>query len=237
MNQFPSHFFKNVSPVFLSYLKKQGLSLVLFRYSVTRFPRLLKNSIFSKASISLIQLVLLCLASRYCLLTQTCVTYTYTGRRINLDIKTIMKDTGLSRRSCQRAMSVLYGLGLVSSKQKRFTNEFGEVRGLRAKRTLTGKFFKWLGVWNLMENAKKNYKKENTPFAMPKEKKPTKEEIFNSFKKGIDVFSNPSRQTAVFTINEKHIFDSLSFTYSLKLKIPLKEGQALAKKELGYSPY
>ena len=70
---------------------------------------------------------------------------------IDLDMKTIIKITGLGQRRCERAIAQLKGAGFISVKQPRLKNEEGKYIGLRAVRVITKEFFDWLGLGPMLE--------------------------------------------------------------------------------------
>ena len=65
---------------------------------------------------------------------------------VDVDMKTIVKITGLGQRRCERAISQLKQAGFITVNQPRRKNEEGKYVGLRAVRVITKEFFEWLGL-------------------------------------------------------------------------------------------
>jgi hypothetical protein len=70
---------------------------------------------------------------------------------IDLDMKTIVSESGLGQRRCERAIAALKEAGFVTVKQPRRRNEEGAYIGLRAIRLFTEKFFDWLGLLPMLK--------------------------------------------------------------------------------------
>jgi len=65
---------------------------------------------------------------------------------VDLDMKTLVKITGLGQRRCERAIGQLKEAGFITVSQPRYKNEEGKYFGLRAVRVITKEFFDWLGL-------------------------------------------------------------------------------------------
>ncbi|MDR0354154.1 MAG: hypothetical protein LBJ64_00185 [Deltaproteobacteria bacterium] len=70
---------------------------------------------------------------------------------INVDMKTIVAETGLGQRRCERPIGVLKEAGFLNVKQPRCLNAEGAYIGLRAIRVFTEKFFDWLGLLPMLK--------------------------------------------------------------------------------------
>ncbi len=70
---------------------------------------------------------------------------------IDLDMKTIVAESGLGQRRCERAIAVLKEAGFLKVAQPRHLNAEGAYVGLRAIRVLTEKFFDWLGLLPMLK--------------------------------------------------------------------------------------
>ncbi|MDR1607904.1 MAG: hypothetical protein LBT38_05795 [Deltaproteobacteria bacterium] len=66
-------------------------------------------------------------------------------------MKTIVAETGLGQRRCERAITVLKEAGFLKVQQPRYRNEEGAYFGLRAIRVFTEKFFDWLGLLPMLK--------------------------------------------------------------------------------------
>lgn len=97
------------------------------------------------------QVVLEVLLSRLDL-TSLCVGYPSPADGFtDIDMKTIVRLTGLGQRRCERAIGQLKEAGFVTVKQRRQKNEEGKYLGLRAIRVVTKDFFEWLGLGPMLE--------------------------------------------------------------------------------------
>ena len=65
---------------------------------------------------------------------------------IDIDMKTIVHDSGIGQRRCERAIALLKGAGFMRVKQPRRQNEEGAYFGCRAIRIVTEALFEALGL-------------------------------------------------------------------------------------------
>jgi len=65
---------------------------------------------------------------------------------IDIDMKTIVRDTGLGQRRCERAIRQLREAGFMAVTQPRGRSDEGQYFGCRAIRVITTAFFEWLGL-------------------------------------------------------------------------------------------
>lgn len=70
---------------------------------------------------------------------------------IDIDMRTIVRDTGLGQRRCERAIGQLKQAGFLKVEQPRRRNQDGKYFGLRAIRVFTAKFFDWLGLGSMLK--------------------------------------------------------------------------------------
>lgn len=70
---------------------------------------------------------------------------------IDIDMKTIVRESGLGRRRCERAIRQFREAGFIKVEQPRRRNEEGKYFGLRAIRIVTQKFFDWLGLGSMLK--------------------------------------------------------------------------------------
>jgi len=70
---------------------------------------------------------------------------------VDIDMKTIVSESGMGQRRCERAIAQLKGAGFISVKQPRYQNPEGKYFGLRAIRVITKEFFDWLGLGPMLE--------------------------------------------------------------------------------------
>jgi hypothetical protein len=65
---------------------------------------------------------------------------------IDVDMRTIAHDSGISQRRCERAIAVLKQAGFMKVAQPRTRNAEGAYYGCRAIRVVTATLFEWLGL-------------------------------------------------------------------------------------------
>jgi len=65
---------------------------------------------------------------------------------IDIDMKTIVRDSGLGHRRCERAIRQLKEAGFMKVTQPRGRSDEGRYFGCRAIRVITTAFFEWLGL-------------------------------------------------------------------------------------------
>ena len=70
---------------------------------------------------------------------------------IDVDMKTIVKTSGIGQRRCERAIAQLKKAGLMEVKQPRKLNAQGDYVGCRSIRIITTTFFEWLGLGPMLQ--------------------------------------------------------------------------------------
>ncbi|MCD7984936.1 MAG: hypothetical protein LUG19_11920 [Desulfovibrio sp.] len=65
---------------------------------------------------------------------------------IDIDMRTIVRDTGIGQRRCERAIALFKEAGFMKVTQPRTQNEEGGYFGCRAIRVVTETLFEWLGL-------------------------------------------------------------------------------------------
>lgn len=74
---------------------------------------------------------------------------------IDIDMKTIVLDSGIGQRRCERAIRVFKEAGLVTVKQPRRQNAEGKYFGCRAIRAISKNLFTWLGLNKILATERK----------------------------------------------------------------------------------
>jgi hypothetical protein len=70
---------------------------------------------------------------------------------VDVDMKTLVKASGMSQRRCERAIADLKDAGLMEVKQPRKLNEHGDYVGLRAIRVMRETFFDFLKLGPMLQ--------------------------------------------------------------------------------------
>lgn len=70
---------------------------------------------------------------------------------IDIDMRTIVHDSGISQRRCERAIALLKQAGFMRVQQPRAQNEEGTYFGCRAIRVVTETLFEWLGLAPMLQ--------------------------------------------------------------------------------------
>ena len=73
---------------------------------------------------------------------------------IDLDMSTIVKESGLNQRRCERAIAQLKVAGFINVRQPRVKRSPGVYAALRAIRVFTKEFFIWLGLDGILYKEK-----------------------------------------------------------------------------------
>ena len=74
---------------------------------------------------------------------------------IDMDMKTIVQESGLGQRRCERAIGLLKNAGFIKVSQPRLKNAEGKYFALRAVRSFTEEFFKWLNLTSILAAERK----------------------------------------------------------------------------------
>lgn len=70
---------------------------------------------------------------------------------IDIDMRTIVRDSGIGQRRCERAIALLKEAGFMNVQQPRAINDHGGYVGLRAIRVVTSLFFEFLGLGPMLQ--------------------------------------------------------------------------------------
>ena len=70
---------------------------------------------------------------------------------IDIDMQTIVRDSGIGQRRCERAIALLKEAGFMNVKQPRAINDQGDYVGLRAIRVVTTLFFEFLNLGPMLQ--------------------------------------------------------------------------------------
>jgi hypothetical protein len=106
----------------------------------TRSERREAYQVIIETMLSVLDLVSLCLG-----------TPTLDNGFVDVDMKTLVKASGMNQRRCERAIADLKDAGLVTVKQPRRINEYGDYVGLRAIRVIREAFFEFLQLGPMLQ--------------------------------------------------------------------------------------
>ena len=70
---------------------------------------------------------------------------------IDIDMRTIVRDSGMGQRRCERAIAMLKNAGFMKVQQPRAINDQGDYVGLRAIRVVTTAFFEFLNLGPMLQ--------------------------------------------------------------------------------------
>lgn len=70
---------------------------------------------------------------------------------IDIDMRTIARDSGIGQRRCERAIALLKEAGFMKVQQPRAINDQGDYVGLRAIRVVTTLFFEFLNLGPMLQ--------------------------------------------------------------------------------------
>lgn len=78
-------------------------------------------------------------------------TPTFDAGFIDIDMRTIVRDSGIGQRRCERAIVLLKEAGFMNVQQPRTINDQCDYVGLRAIRVVTSLFFEFLGLGSMLQ--------------------------------------------------------------------------------------
>ena len=70
---------------------------------------------------------------------------------IDIDMRTIVRNSGMGQRRCERAIALLKEAGFMKVQQPRVVNDQGDYVGLRAIRVVTTLFFEFLNLGPMLQ--------------------------------------------------------------------------------------
>lgn len=70
---------------------------------------------------------------------------------IDIDMRIIVRDSGIGQRRCERAIALLKEAGFMKVQQPRAINDHGDYVGLRAIRVVTNLFFEFLNLGPMLQ--------------------------------------------------------------------------------------
>lgn len=70
---------------------------------------------------------------------------------VDVNMKALVAESGMSQRRCERAIADLKDAGLMEVKQPRGLNEYGDYIGLRAIRVIKSQFFEYLKLGPMLQ--------------------------------------------------------------------------------------
>lgn len=92
------------------------------------------------------QIVLETILSHLDLASMCLGTPTLSSGFIDIDMQTIVQDSGIGQRRCERAIALFKKAGFMKATQPRKQNDEGQYYGCRAIRVVTESLFEWLGL-------------------------------------------------------------------------------------------
>ncbi|MDL2216894.1 hypothetical protein LJB81_04110 [Desulfovibrio sp. OttesenSCG-928-M14] len=92
---------------------------------------------------------------------------------IDIDMRTIVRDSGIGQRRCERAIALLKEAGFMKVQQPRAVNDQGDYVGLRAIRVVTTLFFEFLNLGPMLQRERARASKRLQRKAMKANRKVT----------------------------------------------------------------
>lgn len=157
---------------------------------------------------------------------------------IDIDMKTIVRDSGIGQRRCERAIALLKKAGFMRVKQPRRQNEEGAYFGCRAIRIVTEALFEALGLGPMLHRERARASERLRRKAQKMNKK-----LSDLMGRMRDMFKSPARREfrqVSAKDREEREQRTLAWNqnwgdYVLKGVEP-KEAQRLTNEALGYPP-
>ena len=148
---------------------------------------------------------------------------------VDINMKTIVAESGLGQRRCERAINQLKMAGFITVKQPRYKNPEGKYFGLRAIRVIAKEFFDWLGLGPMLEKerARASAALRRKAHSMGKTVSGFMERLKKSFKK------SASQSVKRLDISKVRAWNDLLSSH-LKAGTEIREAQRLANAKFGY---
>lgn len=116
-------------------------------------------------------LVIKALLKRMDLSTLCCGRPTLDNGFIDIDMRTIVAETGIGQRRCERAIRQFRTAGLVTVAQPRGINQHGKYFGCRAIRAISKDLFTWLGLDKILQEERRKATERLRKFALVNNKR------------------------------------------------------------------
>ena len=149
---------------------------------------------------------------------------------IDIDMKTIVRESGLGRRRCERAIRQFKEAGFIKVEQPRRRNEEGKYFGLRAIRIVTQKFFDWLGLGSMLKK-----ERDRASAALKRKARAAGKplgELMKRARKAVRTLQEPRRVTPMD--QEKVRAWNRALAELLKDGVELVDAQRMANLSFGY---
>jgi hypothetical protein len=148
---------------------------------------------------------------------------------VDIDMKTIVSESGLGQRRCERAINQLKAAGFISVKQPRYRNPEGKYLGLRAIRVIAKEFFDWLGLGPMLEKerARASAALRHKAQSVGKSVSGFMERLKKSFKKSVPELVKR------LDLSKVRAWNGL-LTAHLKMGKEIREAQRLTNAKFGY---
>lgn len=176
------------------------------------------------------QIVLEVLLSRLDLASLCLGTPTPNKGFVDLDMKAIVRESGLGQRRCERAISQLKQAGFLKVKQPRGLNQAGKYLGRRAIRFFTADFFEWLGLGSMLK------KERERASAVLKRKAKAAGKSLNDFMKRIGEIFKPitgKRKLKPLDVEKVRAWNR-SLGDLIRAGLELEEAQRLVNLKFGF---
>lgn len=151
---------------------------------------------------------------------------------IDIDMKTIVRDSGLGQRRCERAIGQLRKAGFMEVRQPRRKSEEGKYFGCRAIRIIASGLFEWLGLGPMLrreqarasEALRRKARKANRKFA----------DFIRRITSGFTF--KPERAPSGRTTEQRVIEWNQTWAVYVRTGLDSREAQRRTNESLGYPP-
>ena len=147
---------------------------------------------------------------------------------IDLDMKLIVKTSGIGQRRCERAIAQFKQAGLMEVKQPRKLNAQGGYVGCRAIRVITTTFFEWLGLGPMLQRERSRASDALRRKAIKANRKLA--DFMSRLKQGSNAFK-PIMKIS----NDEAVQWNKTWAGFIKDGLDIKEAQRRTNNALGYS--
>jgi len=151
---------------------------------------------------------------------------------IDIDMKTIVRDSGLGQRRCERAIGQLRKAGFMEVRQPRRKSEEGKYFGCRAIRVITSALFEWLGLGPMLRR-----EQARASEALRRKARKANRKFADFMRRVVSGFRfKPARASSGRTTEQRVIEWNQAWAMHARAGLDLREVQRRTNEALGYPP-
>jgi len=151
---------------------------------------------------------------------------------IDIDMRTIVRDSGLGQRRCERAIGQLKQAGFMQVSQPRSRSDEGKYFGCRAIRIITSALFEWLGLGPMLRR-----EQARASEALHRKARKANRKFADFMRRIISGFKfRPARAPSGRTAEQRVIEWNQTWAVHVRAGLDSREAQRRTNEALGYPP-